>query len=65
VDSMNKAFGSVLRRELVKLIDSPVLLRHRAQSTGSQRLSSDSTEELNDIVSESFSDSIFAEGGYM
>jgi len=45
VDSMNNIFGDRLRRELLNLIESSELLRKRAQSTGSQRLSSDSTEQ--------------------
>ena len=45
---MNEAFGGQLRRELVQLIDRPELLRTRAYSTGSQRLSSDSIGRFND-----------------
>lgn len=45
---MNITFGGQLRKELVELIHRPELLRKRAQSTGSQRLSSDSTERNND-----------------
>jgi hypothetical protein len=42
---MNMFFGEKLRRELVDLICKPDLLRHRADSTGSHRLSSESTEQ--------------------
>jgi hypothetical protein len=44
VDAMNKYFGSLLRQELVKLMGSSELFRSRTQSTGSQRLSVDSSE---------------------
>jgi len=44
---MNQFFGAQLRRELVELIDRSELLRNRAQSNGSHRLSSDSTEQTN------------------
>ena len=44
MDSMNKYFGGQLRREFVELVSADsTLLRNRVQSTGSQRLSSDST----------------------
>ena len=45
VDSMNNIFGDQLRWELLNLIESSELLWKCAQSTGSQRLSSDSTEQ--------------------
>jgi len=45
---MNSFFGAQLRRDLVELIDRPQLLRHRAQSTGSQRLSSNSAGQAYD-----------------
>lgn len=45
VDRMNMFFGGQLRRELIELITNPNLSRKRAQSTGSQRLSSDSADQ--------------------
>jgi hypothetical protein len=45
VDSMNQVFGGMLRDELVKLM-RPTLVRSRATSTGSRRISSDSAEEV-------------------
>jgi hypothetical protein len=42
---MNKHFGDQLRRELIDLMSRTELLRNRTQSTGSGRLSSDSSEE--------------------
>lgn len=50
VDSMNKYFGDQLRRELVTLMDSSSFMRMRAQSNGSHRLSSDSTEVTNEAL---------------
>lgn len=44
VDSMNEYFGALLRREIVDLMGNTKLSRERAQSTGSDRLSSDSVE---------------------
>ena len=41
---MNNHFGDLLRRALVEFLDHSALFRNRAQSTGSHRLSSDSTE---------------------
>ena len=39
---MNKFFGDLLRRELVQFIDRSELLRRRAESSGSRRLSTSS-----------------------
>jgi hypothetical protein len=51
VNSMNEFFGNELRKELVKLMnDSP--LRSRSLSTGSQRISSDSTMSSNILVTD-------------
>jgi hypothetical protein len=47
VDTVNQYFGHQLRRELVEFIDKPELLRNRVPSTGSERLSSDSTGPAN------------------
>ena len=44
VDSMNEFFGAQLRRELVEVMTRSELMRGRAQSTGSQRLSLDSVD---------------------
>lgn len=63
VDSMNQAFGSQLRRELVDLIHCPELLRNRSQSIGSERLSIDSTEQPNFHLPISNVD--FEQGGYV
>ena len=43
MDSMNDFFGSQLRRELIDLMGRSDLLRSRAHSTGSQRLSYESS----------------------
>src|SRR5271163_2789582 len=45
VDSMNRVFGSQLRRELIDFMSRSEFLRPRAPSTGSQRLSLDSSAE--------------------
>jgi len=47
---MNEFFGGKLRQELVNLIDSSKLLRNRAMSTGSHRLSSDSSRQADDVL---------------
>ena len=44
-DLMIEHFGKQLRRELVELIGNTDVLRRRAASNGSQRLSSDSTRD--------------------
>lgn len=60
---MNQAFGSQLRKELVDLIHRPELLRNRAQSIGSERLSTDSTERPDFHLPISNID--FEQGGYV
>ena len=45
---MNKFFGDLLRQELVQFIDRSELLRRRAESSGSRRLSSASAGLAND-----------------
>jgi hypothetical protein len=51
VNSINEFFGNELRKELVKLMnDSP--LRSRSLSTGSLRISSDSTMSSNILVTD-------------
>ncbi len=50
VDSMNEFFWGQLRQELVNLINSSKLLRNRARSTGSHRLSSDSSRQADDVI---------------
>jgi hypothetical protein len=45
---MNNHFGDQLRRELVDFLHHSDGFRNRAQSTGSHRLSSDSTEPADD-----------------
>jgi len=42
---MNRVFGSQLRRELIDFMSRSEFLRPRAPSTGSQRLSLDSSAE--------------------
>ena len=44
VDLMNQHFGALLRREIVDLMGNTKLSWQRAQSIGSERLSSDSVE---------------------
>ena len=44
VDSMNKVFGNMLRKELIDLMGRSEVLRNRTQSSGSERLSMDSFE---------------------
>lgn len=49
MDSMNEFFGNELRKELVKLMnDSP--LRSPSASTGSQRISCDSSMSSNSHI---------------
>jgi hypothetical protein len=60
---MNQFFGGRLRKELVELMDHKVLMRIRAQSSGSQRLSSDSTRLDNDNDL-SLSQATFEEAGF-
>jgi hypothetical protein len=45
---MNQHFGDLLRRELIQFIDRSELLRRRAESSGSRRLSSSSAALAND-----------------
>jgi hypothetical protein len=45
---MNLFFGGMLRDELIKLM-KPILLRKRAASTGSRRISSDSAEQVGEM----------------
>jgi hypothetical protein len=48
VDSMNKHFGGLLRREIIDLMGNDNIWRERAPSTGSERISSDSVERPGD-----------------
>jgi hypothetical protein len=48
VDSMNQHFGNQLRQELVVLMKRTGFSRNRAQSTGSERLSSDTAAPSHD-----------------
>lgn len=63
MDLMNRHFGLQLRQELVALMDSPGLLRPRVPSTGSHRLSSDSTDQLDEDsvpMSDEYLDMVYA-----
>jgi hypothetical protein len=57
---MNKFFGSQLRRELIDFMGRSKFLRARAPSTGSQRLSLDSVEDLS--IQATVSEELFGQG---
>ncbi len=44
MDSLNAHFGNLLKQELMKIKQATINLRTRSNSTGSRRLSSDSTD---------------------
>jgi hypothetical protein len=46
---MNRIFGGLLRAELTTLVNNSLLLRPRAVSTGSRRISSDSNEGVDEM----------------
>ena len=48
MDEMNRIFGGQLRKELIELMRRSGAMRNRAHSTGSHRLSFDSTTEVGD-----------------
>ena len=50
MDSLNKHFGDLLRQELVEFLDDSDVFWNRAQSNGSQRLSSNRTESAHQYL---------------
>jgi hypothetical protein len=56
---MNRYFGALLRREIItRMMPANAKSRERAQSTGSQRLSSDTVERDQSRVAEGFATAI-------